>query len=239
MPLKRTAVFLSNLIQTVNGRTLHHLWQVAPLIHSVAYIGLFGLDSIPLTLHTQNPQGEVVNNFDSWYQREAKEKSKWPSTVAEKVNHSELLLENEREKLGWDEVDFHDTRESSWFQFVKSVNAVLREIVLCLLSFVLDLAAPQQAITGIFRQFFLGLLVAFHVIDITNSLSNVSDHEKLSAAANSDGFVSQAFKSAVVSHVFLEELQRFLSLQVAVASEVVKSRMKYKNLRTTSNLFGS
>jgi hypothetical protein len=90
--------------------------------------------------------------------------------------------------------------------------AIPREIVLLLLSFVLDLATLQQAIARVIRQFFFDRFVAFHVVDITNSLSRVSNHEKLSATANSYGFVCQTLRSAVVFHVFLEELQRFLSL---------------------------
>jgi hypothetical protein len=148
-------------------------------------------------------------------------------------------LKNERKKLRWYEENFHDATEIFCYQLAPIGFIVTREIVLNLLSFVLDLATRQQTITRVFRRFFLNRFVAFHVVDTTNSLCYVSDHEELSAAANSDGFVCQALRSAVVFHVFLEELQRFLSLQVAVASRSWQSSNNFRVNRGTSNLFGS
>jgi hypothetical protein len=60
MPLKVTAVFHCNLVESMNRRSLHDI----SLIRSDLHAWFDGLNSIPMNLRTQNPQSEVVHKLD-------------------------------------------------------------------------------------------------------------------------------------------------------------------------------
>jgi hypothetical protein len=109
-----------------------------------------------------------------------------------------------------------------------------------LVSFVFNFSALFQTCAPVFvLRFFLNLSVAFHLGNATNSSQNVSDHEKLRTTTSCDCSVRQALGSAVVFHVFLEELQQFLVTEVAAATGSQQNHDIFKNSTTISNLFGS
>jgi hypothetical protein len=123
----------------------------------------------------------------------------------------------------------------------QSCESLLGEFLHLLLGSVFDLAAFQQALTLVIAlQLFLNFFVAFHVSHATDSCGNVSDHEELRTPASSDSSIRKTLRLAVVFHVLLEELQRFLVVEVAATSErSTNCRKSFKLSTGIRDLFGS